>query len=412
MSSPIRSIAAVLPRYGKSLGGGAETLTRALLLALADAKLNGGQFALERIEVWTTCALDHRTWENALPAGRTDEDGFAVHRFPVDERDLETFITAELSIAGAMPLSIDRQLAWLASGVNSRALYDHIARFGPEMDVLLFAPYLFPTSFWGAMIHPERSILIPCLHNEPYAYLEVFRPVMKSVAGFFFNAEPELELATQIFGPELKDRAGVVGMGFVPREAPTEKNRRERPYLLYSGRKEQGKNLDKLIRWFDAARPTHPELELVLIGSGSIDFLQTLPPGVVDLGFVSEEEKASLMANAVALCQPSTNESFSIVLMEAWQYETPVLVHADCAVTKHHAVRSGGGLYFRDAAELAGCVGTLLENPKLRRDLGAAGRRYVETEYAWEAVLERLSDTISRCGLDGTLHGAKIPATV
>ncbi len=391
----MKKIAAILPRYGKNLGGGAEALTRSLLLALADESKHLGQFDVRRIEVWTTCAKDHRTWENAHAPGVTEEDGFLVRRFPVDDRDLETFIRSEHAIAAARPLTVEEQLNWLASGVNSKSLYAHIAAAAPEFDALLFAPYLFPTSFWGSLIAPEKSYLIPCLHNEAYAYLEVFRVVFQRVAGLLFNAGPEQELAEQIFGEELiRSKGTVVGMGF---ETPSKAENRGLPvkYLLYSGRKEQGKNLDKLLNWFPALRSRFPDLELLLIGSGSIEFMKELPDGVKDLGFVSEEEKATAMAGAIALCQPSQNESFSIVLMEAWQQGTPVLVHADCAVTADHAIRSNGGLTFRSESELVGGVSELLESVELRDALGNAGRKYVAEVYAWPAVMGRLSEALS-----------------
>lgn len=389
------SIAAVLPRYGADLGGGAEALVRSLLLKLAARE---GERA--RIEVWTTCARDHRTWANELPAGRTIEDGIAVHRFPVDPRSVDIFLTAELGMQAGKKLTVPEQLDWLAHSVNSRGLYSHLSREGRAFDAILFAPYLFATTFWGALIHPDRSILIPCLHNEHYAYLEVIRHLFRSVRGLIFNAEPERQLAAELYGIEsIAGRDAVVGMGFDPVEPLLTQQRRRAPYLLYSGRKEEGKNLHKLIAWFSAGRARFPELELVLIGAGEIGFLKELPAGVTDLGFVSALERDELMADAVALCQPSTNESFSIVLMEAWQRETPVLVHAQCDVTRFHAVQSGGGLYFANGDEFVAVVEQLLRNPQLRNSLGQGGRRYVESVYSWSAVLERLDAAFAKFGI-------------
>jgi len=390
-------LAFVLPRFGASLGGGAETLGRAIALALTDPSVNRDLIPVETVEIWTTCATDHRTWENALPAGVTVEDGLTVRRFKVDERNLETFISAEMAIAQGRTLSAAEQLAWLGAGVNSKDLYRHIAEHGQQFDALIFAPYLFPTSFWGPLIYPERSWLIPCLHNEPYAYQSVFRVVFEKCAGLLFNAAPEMTLAGEIFGKELvRSKGSVVGMGFeAPASAHAVKDTSASKYLLYSGRKEQGKNLDKLIEWFSAVRPEVPELELLLIGSGDIHFLSELPAGVRDLGFVSESEKYSLMANAFALCQPSTNESFSIVMMEAWLQGVPSLVHAGCDVTRDHVQRSGGGLYFANASDLGGVLKYLLSAGGVRDDLGAAGRSYVLTEYSWPAVLKRLAQALN-----------------
>ena len=183
-STDLRTVAAILPRYGSNLGGGAEALVRELLIALVKSNI------IERAEVWTTCATDHRTWDNALPEGLTVEDGITVIRFPVDERDLDTFIHAELAMAAGRPLTIDEQLDWLGAGVNSRSLYSHIKSNSDTVDVMLFAPYLFPTSFWGPLIDPTKSVIIPCLHNESYAYQSFFLAVLESVRGCLFNAIP------------------------------------------------------------------------------------------------------------------------------------------------------------------------------------------------------------------------------
>ena len=44
------------------------------------------------------------------------------------------------------------------------------------------------------IVAPERTVVIPCLHDEHYAYLDVFRPMLSEVAQLWFLAEPEHEL--------------------------------------------------------------------------------------------------------------------------------------------------------------------------------------------------------------------------
>ena len=418
---PLRSLAVVLPRYGADLGGGAETLIREIVCHLHQGNFSPEESPLlsgiQRIEVWTTCARDHRTWENFHPPGETREDGFPVRRFPVDERNLEIFIGREMDIAAGRRLHPSEQMDWLGAGVNSRALYAHIAKHGPEFDAILFGPYLFPTTFWGGLIHPDRSILLPCLHNEPYAYQDVFGTLFRSVRGIICNAGAEADLVREVYGAgDMEAKTAVVGMGFeMPTEAspevvPSEKSAQPTAsgtkgrYLLYSGRKEEGKNLHRLIEWFTPLRAKHPELELVLIGSGEIQFLKELPDGVLDRGFVSEEEKRRLMGSALALCQPSVNESFSIVLMEAWLERTPVLVHGNCPVTKEHAVKSQGGLYFTNAPEFAAVVERLLASSDFAKTLGDNGYRYVTQEYSWTAVLSRLEQAFSQFGYESSVR--------
>ncbi len=402
IAAGVKSLAIVLPRYGAELGGGAETLVRSLILALKEQDQLSG-FS-RKIEVWSTCAKDHRTWDNYYEAGDSIEDGIAVRRFKVDERDLEVFITSEMSIQRAKPLSLEGQLNWLGAGVNSSDLYRHIISQGEKFEAIVFAPYLFATTFWGSLIYPERSLLIPCLHNEAYAYLDVIRELFSRVRGLIFNAASEMQLAAELYGKDkIISKGAVVGMGFSKSETNCcEISQRlpfkEQSYLLYSGRKEQGKNLDLLISYFSENKAEFPGLKLVLIGSGEINFLKELPEDVIDLGFVSAEEKMSLMKNALALCQPSTNESFSIVLMEAWQMGTPVIVHGNCAVTREHVLQSNGGLFFSNKKDFVAVLKYLRNNKDQSRILGKQGKQYVEEVYSWKAVLDRLDTAFTKFG--------------
>jgi glycosyltransferase involved in cell wall biosynthesis len=80
--------------------------------------------------------------------------------------------------------------------------------------------------------------------------------------------------------------------------------------------------------------------------------------------------------------------------MESWLLGTPVLVHANCAVTRAHVVESGGGLYFADLPDFCGVVAALCKDNDLRATLGYAGKRYVECKYSWPAVLSRFDDAV------------------
>lgn len=388
------SIAFVVPRYGDGIVGGAETLVQGLAEHLAA----GGT----PVEVLTTCARDHHTWANVLPPGTRTERGVTVHRFLVDRRDARAHaeLTRRISRGEALPLAA--QLRWAEESVGSRALYAHLVAHRARYRVVCFAPYLFGTTLWGAHLVPERAVLIPCLHDEPFAYLEVVRAAVAACRGFVFNSEPEAALAEKLYG--LGDRPwGIVGLGFDPPaggdpERFRHRHRLEGPLLLYLGRKEAGKNVPLLLEYVARYRRTHQRpLTLVLAGDGPV----TAPPGaegVRDLGYLTPREKADAYAAATVVCQPSVNESFSIILMEAWLAGRPVLVHARCPATAHHVLRAQGGLLFGDFYEFAEALTLLLDDPPLRDALGAQGRAYVQREYAWSAVMGRLRDILSRLG--------------
>ncbi|MEY4668210.1 MAG: hypothetical protein RL518_909 [Pseudomonadota bacterium] len=359
----------------------------------------------DEVEVWTTCAKDNRTWANEFTAGASVANGLPVYRFVVDPRNLDKWIPIQIALHDGQKIAVDDQLTWMAESVNSRALYAHIARHACNFDALFFGPYLFGTTFWGSLIAPEKSILIPCLHDEAYAYQDVIASMFRQVRGCLFNAEPERELARSLYG---EISGGVVGMGF---DMPTAEYVSAlepylpdaSPYIVYLGRKETGKNVHMLIDYFVQAKAEGllPErVKLAILGGGSFNDLHRPEvlsrSDIVDLPHMSERDKQRLLRHALYLCQPSTNESFSIVIMESWMVGTPVVVHGACAVTRHHAEQSRGGLYFSSAHDLAGVTNYLLGDGEARKAHAAAGLEYVEREYSWSSVLERFDAVVSK----------------
>lgn len=399
-----KSYAFVLPRYFAGLAGGAETLAAALALQLS----NGGH----KVEIFTTCARDNRTWENAFSPGRSVEGGLIVNRYPVNERDLEVWIPKQISISQGMRLSLEDQLEWMKEGVNSDELYQALLMRQHEFDNIFFAPYLFSLTFWGSLLIPEKAVLIPCLHDEIYAYLEVSAAMFRRVGKALFNSLPEMELAKRLYG---KLEGGEVGMGFEPftdsyLESLSGARTIPGPYILYMGRKETGKGVDLLIDYFITAKESYQldqKVKLVIAGGGDFKDLHrgqaSSRDDIIDVEHIPEREKHALMRNALLFCQPSVNESFSIVIMESWLLGVPCLVNGQCAVTSYHARESGGGLYFENEAEFAETVKLLLSRDELRDEMAAGGYRYVREKYNWPAVLKRFNSVMA--GLSLPLSG-------
>src|SRR5262249_6506586 len=113
-------------------------------------------------------------------------------------------------------------------------------------------------------------------------------------------------------------------------------------------------------------------------------------PRIRHLGFVDEPTRDALTAGAAALVMPSPYESLSMVLLEAWNHRTPVLVNARCAVLKGQVLRADGGLYYQSTMEFAGALDYLLQHPAAASRLGAQGRSSVDREYRWPVVMRKI----------------------
>lgn len=378
-------VAVIVPRYGTDVLGGAETQAREF--AEAATKRGWG------VEVWTTCARSHYNWENTYPAGIEQCNDIVVWRFPITHWNPSRYADMEMRLALRGELSPGEAYQWLETGAHSAPLYAHVARCGSEFDVLVVLPYAMPMVHYATWAYPEKAVLWPCLHNEPYAYLEPTRLLLEGVWGVMFNTPEEQHLAVSRLGIK-PHRFAVLGEGVTlaqPMGQSPWKNSTI-PTLLYVGRLEEGKNLPLLYEYVRKYSDQKGSIRLAIMGDGP--YLPPRHPAFERLGVVSEEEKASAYAAALALCQPSLRESFSRTVMESWLAGRPVLVHEDCPVTRGHVQRSKGGLWFRTYEEFAGALDWLLEHPDLASRMGENGRRYVLANYTWETVLDRFEALI------------------
>jgi glycosyltransferase involved in cell wall biosynthesis len=387
-------LAFVPPRFGPDVLGGSESVTREAAFGFARRGYD--------VEVVTTCALDHFSWANELPEGVSEEHGLVVRRFPVLRHPSRAALKAQLAVqAGKIP-DLDHQVSWLGFQFASPRMFEYLLRHGGRYDAVVFSPYLFWSTSVCLPFLAERAVVIPCLHDEPYARLDVLRPVLAGPALVWFLSVPEHHLAHRL-GPVAR-RHSVTGAGVPVRSGYDplgfmERHRLQRPFVLYAGRREEGKGTAWLFETFVAAVTEGGlDLDLVCIGKGEPGGGYDLPKGwegrVVDLGFLSDAERDNAFAAATAYVQPSRMESFSLTIMEAWLAGTPVLASEQSDVVAWHCRRSGGGLMFSSGAELAERLDLVVRKPDLATEVAEAGRRYVIENYTWDTVLDRMEASL------------------
>ncbi len=386
-------IAFVCPRYGIDAAGGAAIHVEWLAQHVREAGFE--------VEVLTTCARDHFGWENYYSEGEEDINGIRVRRFKVDKRNTTTFLKIQNLIVAGEKVSYEDQLDWARESVNSSSMYEHIERKAGDYNYFVFIPYMFGTTINGSKVCPEKSLLIPTLHDEVYAYLEIFKTVFQRFRGIMFSTPPEKELGEKLYNLDVSKTA-IVALGFDERKEVSPERFRERydiegDFCLYAGRKEEGKNTPLLVNYFNMyKRYNSNALRLVLIGSGELAIPEDSGDDIIDLGYVSVEDKYDMHASSTFLCQPSVNESLSITTMESWLAGVPVLCNAGCAVTQFHCRKSNGGFFFEDYLEFEECVNLFLNDPVLRSKMGANGKEYVVENYSWERVISRFKEAIEK----------------
>ena len=374
----------VIQRYGLEVAGGSETHCRWVAERLARN---------HDVQVVTTCALDYLEWKNHDPPGTSAVNGIPVTRYPVrrTRSDRRFALIQDLVFHEEHTLADERE--WVReNGPESPEL---VAALPGKRDVDLFVFYSFRyyQSFFGLPAVRDRAVLVPTAEEDPAIELGIFRSFFRLPRGIVYLTPEERALVQGVSNnvdvPDVIVGSGInVPAGFEGIDVRSRFGLPER-YLLYVGRIDRNKGVDKLFRDYRRLLEVFPDTPpLALVGKPALPIPEH--PAIRHLGYVTEEEKFALLASCEVLLMPSRYESLSMIVLEAWATGRPVLVNAECQVLEGQCVRSGGGLFYRGPVEFGEALRYLCARPELQAELGRAGRAYVTREYEWDVVEGRL----------------------
>lgn len=373
-------IAFVLPWYGENIPGGAEAEARGLIEILKT------EFD---VEVFSTCVKDFFSdWnENYFKEGESLENGIIVRRFKVDKKDRFDFHNVNrLLMQGKLPNDKEEKI-YIEGQISSKALNCFIKDKVEEYLYFFVIPYMFGTTLDVSQIIPEKTVLVPCLHDESYVRMNAYKKMFSSVFRVFFHMESEKKLAESLFGTF--DSFRVIGEA-LELDVKGEKNRffskyAIKDFFVYVGRKDEGKNVPLLVDWFLKYREiSGSTVKLILMGPGDLNF--KLPSSVIDLGFVSKQDKFDAISASFGLINLSLNESFSLVLMEAGLLKRPVVVHEKSVVPCEHVLSGNMGLFVSDFFEFSEVLSLLQRDRDLAFRLGENGYNYVRNNFSKDRV--------------------------
>ncbi len=391
-----KKVCFVSPRYGKEVNGGAELQCRLFAEHLAEVGWD--------VTVATTKAVDYISWRDEYSSDEEMVYGVRVKRFSVKkERDLSTFHKINTKfMEGRLPESQESQ--WFAEqGPYTPDLIDYIKSSKDKYEAFVFFTYLYYPSVFGLKEVREKAIFVPEAHDEPYMSFHLIKELFESPRAFFFNTEEERDLVWDRFDTkQIPYDIGGIGIE-VPKDIEGDRFKKKYSldqYVVYTGRIDDGKNCNELFDYFLEYKYRNPsDLKLVLMGKSVIPVPEV--EDILNLGFVSEQDKYDGMAGAKALLLPSKFESLSMVVLEAMSVETPVIVNGECDVLRGHCIKSNGAFYYRDFFQFEGELNFLLSHESEVNEMLQNAKAYVETNYRWDVLIHKLerllSDETGKC---------------
>jgi glycosyltransferase involved in cell wall biosynthesis len=168
------------------------------------------------------------------------------------------------------------------------------------------------------------------------------------------------------------------------------------PMILFAGRVVYQKGVDILIEAIPHVLNHVPTAMFVFAGDGEMRWdleratkTRNLERNTRWLGKVSGERLRGLFKSCDAVCVPSRNEPFGIVILEAWSAHKPVVA----------TVIGGPGEFVRhdhtgfsinpNPDSVAWGIGHIFANFEHARKMGENGRREVEERFTWDIVAKQ-----------------------
>lgn len=127
-----------------------------------------------------------------------------------------------------------------------------------------------------------------------------------------------------------------------------------------------------------------------------------LPAFVKRTGWIDNKIALNHVANMDIFIHPTQWDGLSYALLEAMSLHKPVVV-SDIAPNRAVVQHGVNGFVAKNAPEMEHYIRTLINDPELRHQMGAAGRRYVEQNHSietvrqnYDAIYQDLATTITR----------------
>ncbi|MBZ5514675.1 MAG: glycosyltransferase family 4 protein [Acidobacteriia bacterium] len=171
------------------------------------------------------------------------------------------------------------------------------------------------------------------------------------------------------------------------------------PTVLFSGRMAYQKGPDVLVEAIPWVLWHYPNAKFVFAGDGEMRGLVErrawelrVAHATRFLGYKNGWELRNLYKACDAVCVPSRNEPFGIVVLEAWSAGKPVIVSKNGGPDEYVWHDVNGLKIYPNPNSVAWGIGTLFTNFEWARWMGRNGRAAVESAFTWDHIADRVLD--------------------
>lgn len=175
--------------------------------------------------------------------------------------------------------------------------------------------------------------------------------------------------------------------------------------ILFAGTKDYNKGAIHLLQAVEKIRQKVKDVMLVSIGLPTREWKKKRSllheDDLLDLCYISEEEKREAFDACDLFVMPSRYDSFGIVYLEAWRCGKPVIGAKVGAIPEViEEDRDGLLVEFGDVEQLTSKMLYLLNHPDLCKEMGENGRRKVVERFNWEKNIEIVENVFERAKIE------------
>jgi glycosyltransferase involved in cell wall biosynthesis len=328
-------------------------------------------------------------------------------------------------VPSQMPVDIDGVKVWYFPSKRLRRLYwsppmgRAFSRKIKNFDLVhLHSIFLWPA--WAAAKAARRNNVPYIISPRGMLVKELIRRKSRFAKTAWINLieQRNLEAAAAIHVTSRTEADDVAQFGFrlkkivivpngvdMPLANPSENNvsthikeiMEKRPYLLFLGRVNWKKGLDRLI----PALSYVPDIQLVIAGNDEENYklvLETLASKngakerIAFAGAVLGADKDALLRHAAMLILPSYSENFGIVVLEAMAAGCPVVVTPEVGAAEI-VTKSGAGLVLNGNPEALGRgINELLLHTQILKGMGERGKAAAAERYTWLSIARQMEN--------------------